>query len=196
MNTTIETPAAPVVVQPIVVAVSPDTAFVVSDYPYGSLRCTIKFWIDFKPKKGFRFVSQTQNPKNGVWNKPKAGTYVLLGMAMFLDEKNHVTHTAVSEYSSAKQVLEFIKNFPKAVTKDLRVFCLMKIAYLSKKIAGEMRWSINGQTCVYSDAEKANDEIEKSEWLTCLFNLRNLPEATILEKVTYRVLTNSKTPLD
>lgn len=50
---------------------SEETAYFVESYPYGSLRCKIKFWLEHTPKKGFRFVSRTQNPKNGVWNAPK-----------------------------------------------------------------------------------------------------------------------------
>jgi hypothetical protein len=39
---------------------SPETAYVVEDYPYGfRLRCKIRYWLEFKAKKGFRLVSQT-----------------------------------------------------------------------------------------------------------------------------------------
>ena len=44
--------------------------------------------LEYKPKKGYRFVSQTTNPKRPgkVWNKPKASTYSKLGGAMYLNE--------------------------------------------------------------------------------------------------------------
>jgi hypothetical protein len=87
--------------------VSPTTAYVVEDYPYGfRLRCKMRYWIEYKPKKGFRLVSQTSNPKRDglVWNKPKAGTYALFGMAMYLDgETNHVRHSCLTEYSTAAE---------------------------------------------------------------------------------------------
>jgi hypothetical protein len=61
---------------------SPDTARVVEDYPYGSLKCTIRYWIETGTKGAGkdrqRFMSQTTNPKRRpgvVWNKPKASTY-------------------------------------------------------------------------------------------------------------------------
>jgi len=39
----------------------------VEDYPYGfRLRCKIRFWLEYAPKRGFRFVSQTTNPKRGM----------------------------------------------------------------------------------------------------------------------------------
>jgi hypothetical protein len=44
------------------------------------LRCKIRYWLEFHPKRGFRFVSQTTNPKRGnVWNKPKASTFMRFG---------------------------------------------------------------------------------------------------------------------
>lgn len=72
--------------------VSPETAFVVADYPYGfRLRCQIRYWLEFKKGFGYRLVSQTSNPKKPVlvWNKPKAGTYHALAV-LCLDEIGHV----------------------------------------------------------------------------------------------------------
>src|SRR6266566_9627426 len=80
--------------------VSPETAFVVDDYPYGfRLRCKIRYWLEYAPKRGVRFVSQTSNPKRGnVWNKPKASTYCRFGGCMVLDEQGHVKWSGLSEY--------------------------------------------------------------------------------------------------
>lgn len=74
---------------------SPENAYVVSDYPYGSLRCTIRFWLETAtkgaPKGQTRFVSQTLNPKRPGehWNKPRRRTYHQI-VAMYLDSINHV----------------------------------------------------------------------------------------------------------
>ncbi len=78
--------------------VSPETAYVVDDYPYGRvLRCKIRYWIE-TPTKGAkkgqqRFVSQTTNPKKAgePWNKPHPGTYASL-QVLYLDEVDHVQH--------------------------------------------------------------------------------------------------------
>ena len=67
---------------------SPESAYVVDDYPYGfRLRCRIRYWIETDPKHGCRMVSQTSNPKRPglVWNKPKASTYCRFGAALFLE---------------------------------------------------------------------------------------------------------------
>ena len=75
--------------------VSPETAYVVDDYPYGSLRCTIRYWLEQATKGAkqheWRFVSQTTNPKKPgqVWNKPHPGTYSTLAV-MYLDSVGHV----------------------------------------------------------------------------------------------------------
>lgn len=76
---------------------SPDTAYVVDDYPYGfRLRCSIRYWLEFKKGHGFRLVSQTTNPKKPgtVWNKPKAGVYHEFAVMVLNDEGHVQLHTA------------------------------------------------------------------------------------------------------
>lgn len=58
----------------------------VHDYPYGRLQCTRSQWVEFKPKEGFRHVTQTVNPKTGRLNAPKKSTYVDV-MVLYLEEK-------------------------------------------------------------------------------------------------------------
>ena len=84
---------------------SPETAYMVDDYPYGyTLRCRIRYWLEFKEGKGFRFCSQTTNPKAGHrWNKPKASTYCRFGGCMFLDDKGHCHWTGLSQYSDGAE---------------------------------------------------------------------------------------------
>ncbi len=94
-----------------------NTAYLVDDYPYGyKLRCKIRYWLEYSPSKGFRFVSQTTNPKKAgeVWNAPKKSTYMRLGGCMFLDENNHVHWTGVSEYSDITVLEKFVTDFPGA----------------------------------------------------------------------------------
>lgn len=47
----------------------------VDNYPYGRLKCTMFFYIEFKKGKGYRAVNQSINPKTGTLNKPHYGTY-------------------------------------------------------------------------------------------------------------------------
>ena len=81
-----------------------ETAYVVDDYPYGfRLRCKIRYWLEYAPKKGFRLCSQTTNPKVAYekWNAPKKSTYSLLAV-MGLDEEGHVTWTGIGAYDLSK----------------------------------------------------------------------------------------------
>ena len=87
---------------------SPETAYVVADYPYGfRLRCQIRYWIE-TTKNGQRVVSQTSNPKKPglVWNKPKASTYTPLRV-LFLDEQGHVANEGLSYYDEPAKIAAF-----------------------------------------------------------------------------------------
>ena len=100
--------------------VSPETAYLVNDYPYGfCLRCSIRYWLEFKPGFGFRFVSQTTNPKRpgAYWNKPHAGTYSLAA-ALYLDSEGHVRCAGLSEYSNGRELDAFIRLFPGCIAAD------------------------------------------------------------------------------
>ena len=92
--------------------VSPETAYVVDDYPYGGLRCKMRYWLEYSKTFGVRMMSQTTNPKKGnIWNKPKASTYGKYGGAMFLDEKGHVQWSYLHEYMGAKEAREWFDTY-------------------------------------------------------------------------------------
>lgn len=101
--------------------VSPETAFVVADYPYGfTLRCQIRYWLEYKRGHGVRLMSQTTNPKRPgiVWNKPKGSTYCRFGGAMFLDENDHVQWSGMTEYGDAAEAEAWIAQFGSANHPD------------------------------------------------------------------------------
>ena len=116
--------------------ISPETAYLVNDYPYGyTLRCKIRYWLEFKPGRGFRFVSQTTNPKRPgeVWNKPKASTYARFGGCMYLNEKGHCTWTGLSEYCSGAEAKawsdQWREGVPEAGRLELDRWVAGKLAY-------------------------------------------------------------------
>jgi hypothetical protein len=84
---------------------------IVDDYPYGfRLRTQIRYWIE-TTKNGQRFVSQTKNPKNGEWNKPKYSTYSQIKIVV-KDEKGYVTNTGYDmSYSSGKEAELFLEKY-------------------------------------------------------------------------------------
>lgn len=123
---------------------SPETAYVVSDYPYGfRLRCAIRYWLEFVPKKGVRLWSQTTNPKRAgePWNKPKASTFCRFGGAMFLDDAGHVKWSGVNEYHSAEEIGAWLAQFeagvPAACLPSLKAWHAGKVAYQAARDAGE-----------------------------------------------------------
>jgi hypothetical protein len=120
--------------------VSPETAYVVADYPYGfKLRCKIRYWLEFKPKLGFRFVSQTTNPKRAGehWNAPKASTYSRFGTCMYLNGEGHVAWSGLSEYCTSEEAEAWLAKYgegvPEAGAELLRKWVAAKVAYAANR---------------------------------------------------------------
>jgi hypothetical protein len=94
---------------------SPETAYLVPDYPYGfRLRCQIRYWIETKKGHGQRVVSQTTNPKRPGehWNQPKGSTYATI-KALYLDDTSgHVENAGISGYANEEELDAFIAKFP------------------------------------------------------------------------------------
>jgi hypothetical protein len=128
---------------------SMETAYLVKDYPYGfRLRCQIKYWLEFKKGKGFRFVSQTSNPKaeagNGspagtVWNKPKASTYIENAAFMYLDLVGHVQWHGLGIYNDAAESKAFREEFGANINDEwlpaLDHWVALKESYEARKAA-------------------------------------------------------------
>lgn len=115
---------------------SPETAYVVDDYPYGyTLRCKIRYWLEHKAGHGVRLVSQTTNPKRPgeVWNKPKASTYCKFAGCMYLDDKAHVQWSGLTEYCSGAEGKAWLDTYREGVpqaTLELAIrFVNAKLAY-------------------------------------------------------------------
>lgn len=152
---------------------SEDSAYNVSDYPYSfKLRCRIRYWLESSPNKGYRFVSQTENPKTLRWNAPKKSTYHKVCMCMYLDEKGYVQYAVVNEYTSAEDALKFVHTFiagaDRALQDSIQVWCAAKVAYARKGARGEIVWSINGVSQPVSDDDKARYATEAAMWLEAL----------------------------
>lgn len=142
-----------------------NSAYPVDDYPYGRvLRCKIRYWMESDPKKGYRFVSQTQDPRNGRWNAPKKSTYILLGGCMYLDAKGHVQWTGISQYSDGAEVLNFVKEFPKADYSILKQFTAAKIRYLTVRAEGKATHSINGVPVPVTEEDMGRAKKELDSW--------------------------------
>ena len=124
--------------------VSPETAYVVDDYPYGfRLRCKIRYWLETHKRLGVRMVSQTSNPKVAglVWNKPKASTYCKFAGAMFLNSEDHVQWSGLHEYADGAECKAWRDLYgqavPEASRETMHRWCNTKIAYDAARQPGD-----------------------------------------------------------
>lgn len=104
-----------------------ETAYVVQNYPYGSLRTEMRYWVETTPKRGDRFCSCTINPKNGRINAPKKSTYVTIG-CMYLNDIGHVKFHGVHEFSKKTEVEDFINEYlpeDSMNTEQYKQYCLI-----------------------------------------------------------------------
>lgn len=163
---------------------SEETSYLVGDYPYGrSVRCRIRYWIESDPNKGFRFCSQTENPRTLTWNKPKKSTYSLLAGCMFLDEKGHVQWSGLGGFTSETQVLNFITQFPEADLSKLRPWCGGKIKFYQGRIDGSVKWTINGKVKEDSPEEMNKLRAELTTWEECSRLLKENQAKRIMKSV-------------
>lgn len=130
------------------------SAYNVSDYPYSfKLRTSIKFWLEKKDSKGFRFCSRTINPKNGRVNAVKTSTYSEFAGCLFLDEEGHCKWSGLGQYSSAEEIRSFIERFPDADYSLLRPFLALKVAHTRRYADDKIRITINGKSEAPSESE-------------------------------------------
>ena len=130
---------------------SPETAYLVNDYPYGfRLRCKIRYWLDHDSRKGTRFFSQTTNPKiqgREVWNKPKASTYAYIAGCIFLDEEGYTQWTGLTEYSSIEQSKTWLETYeeglPEAIKERVKTWIQKKEAFQKALDEGKVKITIS-----------------------------------------------------
>ena len=156
---------------------SPETAYLVEDYPYGfKLRTEKRYWIEEHPKKGFRLGTQTRTPKlaSRPWNKVSYSTYSAFGGGLFLDENEHVQWTGVTEYTDAEEILAFAKTFGSTPTLKMVIKAKLSLykRFQAAHARGDSGYTTNGQPVPLkpSDVEKNEASIAKLEEI-----LRNWP---------------------
>jgi hypothetical protein len=153
---------------PIFGHVSLETAYLIADYPYGrTLRCKRRVWLESDPKRGVRFVAQTENPKNGRWNKPHMSTYTDVAAALYLDADNHVQWEQIGYYSTPEQALAFVQSYGKQAEGASRLlYWALEKARLAKALGeGKAHFTINGVKSERSESQRADDSREAGIWL-------------------------------
>jgi hypothetical protein len=155
---------------------SQETAYLVPDYPYGrKVRCRIRYWMERDANRGYRFCSQTENPKTLRWNAPKRSTYALISGAMYLDERNHVQWRTVTEYTGHDEALAFVQAFPgldKESSDRLVVWAAKKAAFARACASGKAQFTINAVVRPWTDEDNARHTVEAQTWLEVVRALR------------------------
>ena len=121
------------------------------DYPYGRLRTSMFYSLDFHPKKGFRGVTQSINPKTGKLNKPHAGTYSFFKFLYENTENGHFEFGGFSSYGGFKD----IRNVSKFIAENFEALQLTREQVQS--ICGHLFTSMRGNS-VYSGIAKEQQD--------------------------------------
>lgn len=118
---------------------SVNTPQVVDSYPYGRLRTKATFSIEFDSKKGFRSVFQTINPKNGVVNKPKKGTYSEIAF-LSTNEDGFVETGSFYLNGDVKKLNEIFK----FMAKNFDLYTKEQIEFISISLLADTKRSMVG----------------------------------------------------
>lgn len=142
---------------------SPDTAYVVDDYPYGfRLRTTIRYWIETKPGHGQRVMSQTRDPKRAgePWNKPKGSTYSPIKVLLLDSDTGHVSNAALSGYADETAIRAFQAAYP-LTTADARISKTIAILIAMQRAHKRVTYRIAGPDEPRQDAATQNEILRK-----------------------------------
>jgi len=111
----------------------------IENYPYGfTLKTTLFDTMEFNPKKGYRHVKQTINPKTGVLNKPKKSTYYPF-MVRYYDQNQYVQTKGfeIQDTGSINRTAEFL-------FENFELFSIQEIENL------KLNFLVGIKICVYA----------------------------------------------
>ena len=95
----------------------------VEGYPYGRLKCTAFFSIDFSKTKGFRHIFQTINPKTGKLNAEKKSTYSQI--CYMKNDGGFITTCSLEFYKE-----ESLHRIAKFMSENFALFTAEQIDYI------------------------------------------------------------------
>lgn len=106
---------------------SPETAYVVKDYPFGGYRCMQRYWIETRKGFGQRLMTQTTHKafnrgytpseaatppsESYLWNKPKGGTYSPM-LVLYIDPADgYVKHMGIRPSATSAEIEKFGQDY-------------------------------------------------------------------------------------
>lgn len=100
---------------------SNDSILEINNYPYGYLKTTAFFSVEYKKNKGFRTVFQTINPKNNRTNNAKKGTYSEIILPCINTSNNMVGWCGYLSFNGTEEInrgLHFMNDFFELLTPE------------------------------------------------------------------------------
>jgi hypothetical protein len=99
----------------------------VDDYPYGRLKATVEFSLEFKSGSGFRSVFQSVNPKTGRINKPKKSIYYNFMFQYVEDLTGHIKTSShfLNSKKDVKKLLELLTKNEKDLDLSKEHICYL-----------------------------------------------------------------------
>lgn len=154
---------------------STDAKLQTNNYPYGRLRCTAFFSVEYNGNKGARTTFQTINPKNGRLNNPKHSTYYKVILPMQLSN-GHFDYCGYLDFNGSESInkgLYFMADFHELFTIEQIKNIALDIIVMQKVNAKAM--------CIYggADWEQVRPLIEQS--LKTLVKIANTGENLFLD---------------
>lgn len=127
---------------------TPETAYVVEDYPYGfRLRTSIRYWIETKEGHGQRMISQTLNPKTGRWNAPNASTYDVC-LSLTLDpETGYVSRSGLNGYSKPEEIDAYEAAIIAANAEDSYTREAIRYLRAMRRAESRITWTVTSHIC-------------------------------------------------
>jgi len=107
----------------------------VENYPYGRLKCTAFFSIEFNAKKGFRHIFQTINPKTGRLNAEKKGNYH--DICVMQNDNGFISQKSLSFYetNSINKVAKFMnENFALFTPEQIEYIYLLFLTHIKVSV--------------------------------------------------------------
>jgi hypothetical protein len=160
---------------------SEDTAYVVENYPYGRDRTLMRYWMEYKKGKGYRFVSQTLNPKTKQWNKPSASTYSDALVMVKLDSNGHIVSLSPTSWLTAETIQKlrhYGQGYSQETLGEIRAKAMASLGYSTKvlnykKQTGFTGITINGepQPIRAGDIERSREDVFDAALILALLKL-------------------------
>ena len=113
----------------------------VNNYPYGRLKCTAFFSIEFSKTKGFRHIFQTINPKTGRFNAEKKSTYS--DLCYMVNDNGFITQRGMSMNGKKelnKAAIFLSENFDLFTPEQIEYFYIKCLAYLKMDMISTIQY--------------------------------------------------------